>query len=55
VVTVRAPGGKSLYFAVDGGVLGVDKQGVRVLTGRAAACATLEAARAALIDLQREK
>lgn len=51
VVTVRVPGGTSRYFAVDGGVLGVEKSGVRILTGHAEACATLElacAARAAL-------
>jgi F-type H+-transporting ATPase subunit epsilon len=48
VVAVRVPGGKSLFFAVDGGVLGVEKSGVRILTGHAEACATLERARAVL-------
>ena len=55
VVTVRAPGGKSLYFAVDGGVLGVEKSGVRILTGHAVACDTPVAARAARATLAREK
>ncbi len=54
VVTVHVPGGNVLYFAVDGGVLGVDKTGVRILTGRAVACDTPEAAPAALVDLKRE-
>ncbi len=53
VVTVRASGGQSLYFAVDGGVLGVDRNGARLLTGRAVPCATPEAARSALLDLKR--
>jgi F-type H+-transporting ATPase subunit epsilon len=53
VVTVRVPGGKSLYFAVDGGVLGVEPGGVRILTGHAAVCDTPEQARAALADLAR--
>ena len=53
VVTVRIPGGKSLYLAVDGGVLGVEPGGVRILTGNAAAGATPEQARAALADRTR--
>lgn len=54
VVTVRAPGGKILYFAVDGGVLGFDRQSARLLTGRAIPCDTPEAAHAACIELKRE-
>jgi F-type H+-transporting ATPase subunit epsilon len=54
-VMVRAPGGKILYFAVDGGVLGVDPQGVRILIGRAVACDTPERAHLALATLVREK
>ena len=54
VVTVRAPGGKILYFAVDGGVLGVAPNGVRVLTGNVVPCATPESASAALADLARK-
>ena len=51
VVTVRAPGEKSLFFAVDGGVLGVKKNGVRILTGNAAAFDTFERAHLALSNL----
>ena len=54
VVTVRAPGGKPFYFVVDGGVLGVEKSGVRILTGHAVVCDTAEQARNALRDLARK-
>ena len=54
VATVRIAGGKVQYFAVDGGVLGVSPGGVRILTGRAVACATPEAAAEALRDLARK-
>ena len=54
VATVRIAGGKVQYFAVDGGVLGVSPGGVRILTGRAAACATPEAAAEAVRDLARK-
>lgn len=54
LVTVRAPGGKTHYFAVDGGVLGVAPNGVRILTGHAAACATPEQAAEILRDLARK-
>ena len=51
---VRAAGGEPLYFAVDGGVLGVDKNGARLLTGRAVPCATPAAAQAVLLDLRHD-
>ena len=54
LATVRAPGGKTLYFAVDGGVLGVAPNGVRILTGHAVACATPEQAAEILRDLARK-
>ena len=54
LATVRAPGGKTIYFAVDGGVLGVAPNGVRILTGHAAACATPEQAAEILRDLARK-
>jgi len=54
VVTVRLPGGKYLYFAVDGGVLGVENRGVRILTGRVVVCDALDRAGAALAALVRE-
>ena len=53
VATVRLPSGKILYFAVDGGVLGVQKMGVRLLTGRVVACDTFEKAQTALANLKR--
>ena len=53
-VQVRESGGKTLHFAVDGGVLGVAPNGVRILTGRAAACATPEQAAEILRDLARK-
>ena len=46
-VRVRAPQNRELWFAVDGGVLGVDANGVRILTGRAEACPALDSARRA--------
>ena len=54
VVMARTPGGRTLYFAVDGGVLGVAPNGVRILTGHAAACATPEQAAEILRDLARK-
>ena len=54
VVTAHVAGGKILYFAVDGGVLGVAPNGVRILTGHAVACATPEQAAEALRDLVRK-
>ena len=54
VVTAHVAGGKILYFAVDGGVLGVAPNGVRILTGHAVACATPERAAEALRDLVRK-
>ena len=51
VVSVREEGGKVSYFAVDGGVLGVERGGVRILTGNAAACRTPEEAAAAVRKL----
>ena len=53
-VRVRAPGGQELWFAVDGGVLGVDARGVRILTGRAEPCAAAEQARATLAGWARK-
>ena len=47
VVLVREIGGRALWFAVDGGVLGVDGNGVRILVGRAAACSASDGARKA--------
>jgi F-type H+-transporting ATPase subunit epsilon len=56
VVAVRVAGGQSLYFAVDGGVLGVNPgSGVRLLTDRAVPCATPEQARTALAALARDE
>ena len=55
VATVRLANEKILYFAVDGGVLGVQKKGVRLLTGRVVSCDTLEKAQTALADLKRKK
>ena len=54
VVTVRAAGGKALWFAVDGGVLGVAPNGVRILTGRVVPCPTPEAAARTAADLARK-
>ena len=54
VATVRVTGGKLIYFAVDGGVLGVDKDGVRILAGRVVPCDSPERARAAAAILARE-
>ena len=54
VATVRLADGKLLYFAVDGGVLGVAPNGVRILTGHAAACATPEQAAGAVAELARK-
>ena len=53
-VQVRAVGGKTSWFAVDGGVLGVDRNGVRILTGRVVACPTPENARTAVAVFVRE-
>ena len=55
VVTVRLPGEKSLYVAVDGGVLGVDKHGVRLLTSCPVVCDTPEQAAEALLQLKRKE
>ena len=55
VATVRLADGKILYFAVDGGVLGVQKNGVRLLTGRVAAADTPEKAQTALAGLNRKR
>jgi F-type H+-transporting ATPase subunit epsilon len=54
VATVRLPDEKSLYVALDGGVLGVDKHGVRLLTSRPVVCDSLEQARSALVGLLRD-
>ena len=53
-VLVRAAGGQALWFAVDGGVLGVDKSGARILAGRVASCPTPESAQTALAAYLRE-
>ncbi len=53
-VAVREPGGNTRWFAVDGGVLGVDHGGVRILTGRVVACPTPESARTAVAAFVRE-
>ena len=55
VATVRLADGKLLYFAVDGGVLGVQKNGARLLTGRVVAVDTPEKAQAALTGWKRKK
>ena len=55
VATVRLADGKLLYFAVDGGVLGVQKNGARLLTGRVVAADTLEKAQAALAGWKHKK
>ena len=53
-VRVRAADGRTLHFAVDGGMLGVEAaRGVRILATRAAACADAEAARRAAADFLR--
>mgnify|MGYP001111166175 CR=1 FL=1 len=54
VALVREAGGRPLYFAIDGGVLGVDKSGARILAGRVAPCPTLESARKAAADFARK-
>lgn len=54
VVLVRAPGGQTQWFAIDGGVLGVDGSGVRILAGRVAACPTPESAQASVAAFARE-
>ena len=53
-VTVRVPGKPPLHFAIDGGVLGVHRHGVRILAGRASPCAGPEQARAAAVAFARE-
>ena len=53
-VLVREPGGATRWFAVDGGVLGADKRGVRILAGRVVACPTPESARTAVAAFVRE-
>ena len=55
VVRVRKAGGQAIYFAVDGGVLGVQKNGARLLTGRVVAADTPEKAQTALDGLHRKK
>ena len=55
VATVRLADGKLLYFAVDGGVLGVQKNGARLLTGRVVGVDTPERAHAALAGWKRKK
>jgi len=55
VATVRLANEKILYFAVDGGVLGVQKKGVRLLTGAVVSCDTFEKAQMALGDLKRSR
>ena len=53
-VRVRAADGRTLHFAVDGGMLGVEAaRGVRILSARAAACADAEAARRAAANFLR--
>ncbi len=54
VVLVRASGGQTQWFAVDGGVLGVDGNGVRILTGRVVPCPTSESARRAVAAFAKE-
>ena len=49
----RAPGGETRWFAVDGGVLGIDSRGARVLTDRVAAAETPEAAQRTVTDWAR--
>ena len=53
VLHVRAPGGETRWFAVDGGVLGIDSRGARVLTDRVAAAETPEAAQRTVADWAR--
>ena len=53
-VRVRAPGGQALWFAIDGGVLGVDGDGARILAGRVAPQPTAEGAARAAAAFARE-
>ena len=53
VLHVRAPGGETRWFAVDGGVLGIDSRGARILTDRVAAAETPEAAQRTVADWAR--
>ena len=53
-VAVRVSGREPLHFAIDGGVLGVHRHGVRILVGRVASCAGPEQARAAAAAFARE-
>ena len=53
-VRVREAGGRTLHFAVDGGLLGVEAaRGVRLLAARAAVCADAESARRAAANFLR--
>ena len=53
-VRVREAGGRTLHFAVDGGMLGVEAaRGVRLLAARAAVCADAESARRAAANFLR--
>ena len=53
VLRVRVSGGGTQWFVIDGGILGVDRQGARVLTSRVAPAPTLEAAQRAAADFAR--
>lgn len=54
-VQVRSPDGSSLWFAVAGGVLSVDRESVvRILTLRIEACPTPESARTAAAALAKD-
>jgi F-type H+-transporting ATPase subunit epsilon len=54
VLKVRAAAGRQLHFAVDGGILGVDDRGVRILTGRVAPADSPAAAAKFIADWNRE-
>ncbi|HOE37743.1 MAG TPA: hypothetical protein PLT37_07230 [Kiritimatiellia bacterium] len=55
VVHVRTPGGGERWFAVDGGILGVERGSpVRLLAMQIADCASATAARAAAAGFQNE-
>ena len=54
VVRVRKPGGQTLWFAVDGGMLGVNKGGARILASRVASCPSPESAETAVAAYLRE-
>lgn len=54
IVRVRKPGGPALWFAVDGGMLGVDQNGTRILASRVASCPSPESAQTAVAAYLRD-